>query len=32
VKWNGVVNHFYCAVGDQGRVLALAPSKDLGYA
>jgi predicted GH43/DUF377 family glycosyl hydrolase len=29
VKWKGVVYHFYCAVGDQGRVLALATSKDL---
>jgi predicted GH43/DUF377 family glycosyl hydrolase len=29
LKWNGVVYHFYCAVGDQGRVLALATSKDL---
>ena len=29
VKWNGVVYHFYCAVGDQGRVIALATSKDL---
>jgi predicted GH43/DUF377 family glycosyl hydrolase len=25
----GTVYHFYCAVGDQGRVLALATSKDL---
>ncbi len=29
VKWNGVVYHFYNAVGDQGRVIALATSKDL---
>ncbi len=29
LKWNGVVYHFYCAVGDQGRVIALATSKDL---
>jgi hypothetical protein len=29
VKWNGVVYHFYCAVGDQGRVIAVATSKDL---
>jgi len=29
VKWNGVVYHFYCAVGDQGRVLAVATSEDL---
>jgi predicted GH43/DUF377 family glycosyl hydrolase len=29
VKWNGVVYHFYCAVGNQGRVLALATSKEL---
>ena len=29
VKHNGVVYHFYCAVGDQGRVIALATSKDL---
>lgn len=29
LKWNGVVYHFYCAVGNQGRVLALATSKDL---
>jgi predicted GH43/DUF377 family glycosyl hydrolase len=28
VKWNGVVYHFYCAVGDQGRVIALATSRD----
>ena len=29
LKWNGIVYHFYCAVGNQGRVLALATSKDL---
>lgn len=29
VKWKGVVYHFYCAVGDQGRVIAVATSKDL---
>lgn len=29
IKWNGVVYHFYCAVGDQGRVIALATSRDL---
>ena len=29
VKWNDVVYHFYNAVGDQGRVIALATSKDL---
>lgn len=29
LKWNGIVYHFYCAVGSQGRVLALATSKDL---
>lgn len=29
VKWNGVVYHFYNAVGDRGRVIALATSKDL---
>lgn len=28
-KWTGVVYHFYCAVGDQGRVIGLATSKDL---
>lgn len=30
IKWNGVVYHFYNAVGNQGRVIALATSKDLG--
>jgi len=29
IKWNGVVYHFYNAVGDNGRVIALATSKDL---
>jgi predicted GH43/DUF377 family glycosyl hydrolase len=29
VNWDGVVYHFYCAVGDQGRVVALATSPDL---
>jgi predicted GH43/DUF377 family glycosyl hydrolase len=29
VKWNGAVYHFYCAVGDQGRVIAVATSRDL---
>ncbi|HXA43938.1 MAG TPA: glycosylase [Candidatus Angelobacter sp.] len=29
LKYQGVVYHFYCAVGDQGRVIALAASKDL---
>ena len=29
VKWNGMVYHFYCAVGDEGRVIALATSRDL---
>jgi predicted GH43/DUF377 family glycosyl hydrolase len=26
---DGVVYHFYCAVGDQGRVIALATSKEM---
>jgi len=30
VKHDGVVYHFYCAVGNQGRVIALATSKDFG--
>ncbi|WP_333483076.1 glycoside hydrolase family protein [Spirosoma telluris] len=30
IKWNGVVYHFYNAVGTKGRVIALATSKDLG--
>jgi len=29
VKHEGIVYHFYCAVGDHGRVIALATSKDL---
>lgn len=29
LKWNGVVYHFYCAVGSEGRVLALATSRHL---
>jgi len=29
VKHDGIVYHFYCAVGDQGRVIALATSEDL---
>jgi predicted GH43/DUF377 family glycosyl hydrolase len=29
LKHDGVVYHFYCAVGDRGRVIALATSKDL---
>jgi predicted GH43/DUF377 family glycosyl hydrolase len=29
VKWNDVVYHFYCAVGDEGRVIALATSRNL---
>ena len=29
VKWNGVVYHFYCAVGNEGRAIALATSRDL---
>ncbi len=29
IKWNGVVYHFYTAVGSSGRVIALATSKDL---
>ena len=29
IKHKGVVYHFYCAVGDQGRVIALATSKNL---
>lgn len=32
VKWNGVVYHFYNAVGDSGRCIAVATSKDLGKA
>jgi len=29
LKWNGVVYHFYCAVGSEGRGIALATSHDL---
>lgn len=29
IRHRGVVYHFYCAVGDQGRVIALATSKEL---
>ena len=29
LKHDGVVYHFYCAVGDQGRVIALATSRDM---
>jgi len=29
VKHSGIVYHFFCAVGNQGRVIALATSKDL---
>lgn len=29
LKWNGIVYHFYCAVGSEGRVIALATSQDL---
>ena len=29
IKWKGVVYHFYNAVGDSGRVIALATSKNL---
>lgn len=29
IRWNGVVYHFYNAVGNQGRVIALASSVDL---
>jgi len=29
LKYNGVVYHFYCAVGNEGRVIALATSVDL---
>jgi len=29
IKHNGIVYHFYCAVGEQGRVIALATSKNL---
>ncbi|MEM6843584.1 MAG: hypothetical protein AAF632_15255 [Bacteroidota bacterium] len=29
IKWNGIVYHFYNAVANRGRVIALATSKDL---
>lgn len=29
IKHEGIVYHYYCAVGDQGRVIAVATSKDL---
>lgn len=29
IKWEGIVYHFYNAVGESGRVIALATSKDL---
>lgn len=29
IRHNGVTYHWYCAVGDQGRVLALATSRDM---
>lgn len=29
IKWEGIVYHFYNAVGDQGRVIALATSEEL---
>ena len=29
IKWKGIVYHFYNAVGNKGRVIALATSKDL---
>ena len=29
IKHDGVVYHFYCAVGNEGRVIALATSRDL---
>lgn len=29
IKWEGVVYHFYNAVGEKGRVIALATSKDM---
>jgi predicted GH43/DUF377 family glycosyl hydrolase len=32
IKHNGVVYHFYCAVGAEGRAIALATSKDFGAA
>lgn len=32
LKYKGVVYHYYCAVGNEGRVIALATSKDLKQA
>ena len=29
IRHDGIVYHFYCAVGDRGRVLALATSKEM---
>lgn len=29
IYYKGIVYHFYCAVGNEGRVIALATSKDL---
>jgi len=29
IKWNDVVYHFYCAVGNEGRVIALATSREM---
>lgn len=29
LKYNGVVHHFYCAVGNPGRVIALATSRPM---
>ncbi len=29
VKWKGVVYHFYCAVGTEGRVIAVATSREM---
>jgi hypothetical protein len=29
LKHNGVVYHFYCAVGNQGRAIALATSRPM---
>jgi predicted GH43/DUF377 family glycosyl hydrolase len=29
INYNGVVYHFYCAVGEKGRVIALATSKEI---
>ncbi len=31
IKHKGIVYHFYCAVGNQGRVIALATSKDIRH-